>query len=156
MSAEYRERVWLNWWVWTIIIIVAVASMTALLGRGNFGYVFERPPAPLLYVFLFLAVIFVFTALNFRKVEILVDRKHVTVSYGILKKTTRVDDIASCEVAKMKTPLYGGVGPRLAQDDLPGFTAGNAVKIITKAGKTFKIPTNKPKELAKSLNLCRS
>jgi hypothetical protein len=39
----------------------------------------------------------------------------------------------------------------------PAFTAGNAVKIVTKAGKTFMTPTNKPAELSKVINsLCKS
>ncbi|MEM2280810.1 MAG: hypothetical protein QXZ68_02310 [Candidatus Bathyarchaeia archaeon] len=134
------------------VIIVVVSSSTVLIGRRYFGSVFERPPMPILFVFLILDVVFAFIALNFRKVEIEVDQKCVRLSYGILKTTIPAAEIVSCEIARTKLPLYGGVGLRLGQDDLPGFTAGNAVKIVTKAGKTFMIPTNKPAELSKVIN----
>lgn len=152
MCAVYRERVWMNWWLYWIVSIVIVASSIPLLGRGYFGYTFERPPMPILFMFFILDVVLLFIALNFRKAEIQVDQKSVTVSYGILKKTIRADEIVSCEAAKTRLPLYGGLGLRLGQDDWPGFTAGNAVKITTKTGKTFIMPTNKSAELSKVIS----
>ena len=103
---------------------------------------------PILYVFLLLDVIFMFIALNFRKVEIQVDRECVRVSYGILKKTIPVEEIISCKPMRTRLPLYGGVGLRLGENDLPNYKAGDAVKIAGKAGKSIIIPTNKPKELS--------
>jgi hypothetical protein len=147
MYAGYRERVWLNWWVWTVV--VAVVSSTALLGRGNFGYAFERPPTAILYVFLLLDVIFIPIVLNFCKVEIQVNKESVRVGYGLLKKAIPVEEIVSCVPARTRLPLYGGVMLRLGENDLPNFKAGNAVKITGKAGKSFLIPTNKPEELSK-------
>lgn len=110
MRAVYRERVWLNWWLMLAVIIVVAASSTVLTERGYFGSVFERPPMPILFVFLILDVIFVFIALNFRKVEIELDQKCVRVSYGILKTTIPAAEIVSCEIARTKLPLYGAWG----------------------------------------------
>lgn len=135
-----------------VVIIVVVASSTALLGRGNFGYAFERPPMPILYVFLLLDVIFLLIALNFRKVTIQVDQEYIRVSYGIIKKTISAEEIVSCKPARTRLPLYGGVGLRLGENDLPHYKAGNAVKITGKAEKSFLIPTNKPQELSKIIN----
>jgi hypothetical protein len=53
-------------------------------------------------------------------------------------------------------PTHGGVFWRLGEDDLPHYKAGNAVKIIGKTGKSFIIPTNKPRELSDSINSLRA
>jgi len=151
VSKGYRETVWLNWWVWTLVIIVVVTFSIPLLGRTNF-FAFERPPMQILYVFLFLGTIFAFLALNFRKVEIQIDQEGVRVSYGIIRKKISAEEIVSCKPAKTRLPLYGGVGLRLGENDLSHYKAGNAVKITGKAEKSFLIPTNKPLELSKIIH----
>lgn len=151
MSAGYHERVWLSWWVWTVLVVVIVASSTALLGRGNF-FAFEKPPLPILYVCLLLDVIFVFVALNFRKAEIQITQEGVTVSYGIVRKQISTGEIVSCKPARMRLSLYGGVGLRLGENDLAHYKAGDAVEITAKTEKTVLIPTNRPQELSRIVN----
>ncbi len=119
MYAGYREQVWLNWWIWTVVVAVVVVSSTALLGRGNFGYAFERPPTAILYVFLLLDAIFIPIVLNFRKVEIQVNKESVRVGYGILKKAIPAREIDSCVPARTRLPLYCGVMLRLGKTICP-------------------------------------
>lgn len=142
----------MNWWVWLVAVGIILGSSTVLLGRGPFGISFVRPPIPILYMFLVLDVVFILIVFNFGKLDIQVNQESVKVSYGIAKKTIRADEIVSCEAARTRLPLYGGLGLRLGANDWPGYKAGNAVKIVGKAGKSFVIPTNKPAELSKTIN----
>lgn len=98
----------------------------------------------MLYVFLLLNIVFVFVALNFRKVDIQVNQEYVRVSYGIIKRTISSEEIISCKPTKTKLPLYGGVGLRLGEKDLPHYKVGNAIQIAGKNGKSFI--RNKPTE----------
>ena len=147
----YEERVWMNYWVWTFFVIIILFFSVALVGRGFFGNPIERKPVPD-YILLALDVALILIAINFRKLDIQVNQESVKVRYGILKKTIHVDDIVSCEPTRAKLKVYGGVGLRLGEDDLPGYTAGNAVRIIRKVRGPFMIPTNKPAELLRIIS----
>lgn len=151
MFHHYRERVWMNWWLFTLFVIIVLFLSAALLGRGLYGTRIEPTPVPT-YALLVLDSLFILLFLNFRKLDVEVSPEGVKTSYGILKRSIHVDEIVSCKPTRTRLPLYGGLGLRLGANDLSGYKAGNAVKIIGKAGKIFVIPTNKPEELSKIIN----
>ena len=151
LRIPYRERVWMNWWLFIFLVISILLLSGALLGRGLYGKPIEPTPVPS-YGLLVFDLLLILLVLNFRKLDVEVSPKGVETSYGILKGTVGVDDIVSCKPARTRLPLYGGLGLRLGANDWPGYKAGNAVEIIGKAGKSFVIPTNKPAELSKIIN----
>jgi len=140
----------MNWWFFTLFVIIILLLSGALLSWGLYGKPIEQTPAPG-YVLLVPDIIFILLLLNFRNSNVEVNPEGVKISYGIMKKTIHADNISSCKPTKTLLPLYGGLGLRLGANDRSSYKAGNAVKIIGKSG-SFVVPTNKPAELSKIIN----
>jgi hypothetical protein len=149
----YEERIWLNPWL-TLLMGIMIGSFS-IIGLVQLFYsipIGKRPESPFLY--LGFALLFVFTYLNFSKLDIDINTERIEVRYGLVKKVIPMKEIVSYEPHIAGFHLYGGIGIRRGVDGSLAFTTsfGNSMKIHVRSGRPFVFSTNKPYEIVKTIS----
>ena len=87
---------------------------------------------------LVVAVILVAAAINFRRLDVTFDGRHVVLRYGVLRKKMAVREIVALEPAQIKWWRFGGTGIRLGGGKRGWITgSGPGVKIETTRGTMY-------------------
>ena len=149
----YEERIWLTPWL-TLLMGILIGSFS-IIGLVQLFYsipIGKRPESPFLY--LGFALLFVFTYLNFSKLDIDINTERIEVRYGLVKKVIPMKEIVSYEPHIAGFHLYGGIGIRRGVDGSLAFTTsfGNSMKIHVRSGRPFVFSTNKPYEIVKAIS----
>jgi hypothetical protein len=131
--------------------ITAISLVSALLIIGYFGVYYSNFPS-LLLVALVLFGILLLSLILFYKLTVIVDDHNIQIIFGIglIKKRFNLKDINSCR--SVKNRWYYGLGIRLTPHGWLYSVSGlRAVEILMKDGKKYRIGTNDPEGLLKSV-----
>lgn len=128
-----------------LIIVVILGIIVFLAGMVMIIPVHYAEYAVVIAV---ITVLFFFSSL---KVRIDEDRIHVIYGIGLIRFRFRVNDVESCSV--VNNPWYYGWGIRLTPHgwlfNVSGF---HAVQIEMRTGKKYRIGTDEPDKLARTIN----
>ena len=92
-----------------IAAIMLIILMYAILGEP----VDDIPALPLLFLFMFL--LFLGLAINFRRLNIIITPSTITVGFGIIKKKIPLENVSDCNPDEVSAIRYGGFGIRMAR-----------------------------------------
>jgi len=136
---DYYEEVPL-----TIGIFIAALTPTAFL-----QYIAVQREPLLLWLYVVMDLIFIVMMLNFRRMTIKIAEGKLVVSFGLIKKKVRLEDIRKCEVIKASLSVYTGMGVRYGGDGSLGFLPrlGEAMKLSFEKGRAFVFSTNESEKL---------
>lgn len=152
-SSAYRERLWVSWWI-SLLFVALISFLSLVLAvQTILGIPLGSKPAPNVLLLGF-DVFFIILYLGFSRLDIEIDSNRIKVTYGIIRRTIVVREIAPCETSTAGFWVYGGVGIRLGSDGSLAFTTsfGNAVKIIRKSGRPFVFSSSRPNDLVELIN----
>ena len=152
-STIYTERVGINPWI-SLLLGILIGSFSIIgLVQLYYGILIGSRPAPTI-VHLGIALLFVFTFLNFNKLEIDINTERIEVRFGIVKKVIPMKEIVSYEPHITGLLLYGGIGIRWGIDGSLAYTTsfGNSVKIQMRSGRPFVFSTNRPYDVVSAIS----
>jgi hypothetical protein len=146
----YGERLRLGTWT-TIALGLLICALTPLAALQLFAI--SREPL-LTWLYGGLDLIFVAVYLNFRALTVSITESDVRVAFGLIRKTVRVEDIASVEPVTTSFGMYGGYGVRFGGDGALAFTVsyGDGVMIRMKRGRSFVFTTENQGRVLELLN----
>ncbi len=146
MSAlDYYEEIPLTQWATLAIgLFIIILTPTALL-----EYVAVQKEPLLLWFYIIMDLFFIVMMLNFRRMTIKIEDGKLVVSFGVIKKKVKLEDIRKCEVINASLQVYTGMGVRYGGDGSLGFLPrlGEAVKLSFAKGRAFVFSTNEREKL---------
>jgi hypothetical protein len=132
-TALFRSSVFskMNAFIPPALAAVVLILMVAAPGEGS-GRYFSYATG------LAVALILVAAAINFRRLEVTFDGRHVVLRYGVVRKKIAVREIVALEPAQIKWWRFGGTGIRMG-GGMRGWVTGSGpgVKIETTRGVTY-------------------
>jgi hypothetical protein len=146
----YRERLRLGIWT-TLALGLLMCALTPLAALQLFAI--SREPL-LIWLYGGLDLIFVAVYLNFRALTVSITESDVRVAFGLIRKTVRVEDVASVEPVTTSFGMYGGYGIRFGGDGALAFTVsyGDGVRIRLTRGRPFVFTTENQGQVLELLN----
>ena len=151
MSAvDYYEDVPLTQWATLAIgIFIAALTPTAFL-----EYIAVQREPLLLWLYVVMDIFFIGMMLNFRRMTIRIMEGKLVVSFGVIKKTVKLEDIRKCERINASLSVYTGMGIRYGGDGSLGFLPrlGEAIRLSFAKGRAFVFSTNESEKLLTILN----
>ena len=139
-TVDYYEEVPITQWATIAIGIFIVAlTPTAIL-----EYIAVQREPLLLWFYIVMDLFFIVIMLNFRRMTLKIYDGKLVVSFGVIKKTVRLEDIRKCEVINATLGVYTGMGIRYGGDGSLGFLPrlGEAVKLSFEKGRAFVFTSN--------------
>jgi hypothetical protein len=136
----YVEEVKLTQWATIMLgIFIAALTPTAILEM----LAVHMEPS-LLWMYVVFDLFFIAMMLNFRKMSIKIDTKKLIVSFGVIKKTVRLADVAKCERINASLGVFTGMGIRYGGDSSLAFLPrlGDAIKLSMVSGRPFVFSSN--------------
>lgn len=132
-TALFRSSVFskMNAYIPPALAAVVLILMVVAPGNGNGRY--------LSYALGLAAVlIMIAAAINFRRLDVTFDGRHVVLRYGVIRKKMAVREIVALEPAQIKWWRFGGTGIRIG-GGMRGWITGSGpgVKIETTRGVTY-------------------
>ena len=103
-------------------------------------------------VFVSLLLILVFS--NFRNLRISISSERLTVGFGVIKHSVRLDNIDYIETRRPAWYWYGGLGIRFGWDWSTGFLQNfrRGVRVTPKRGRRIYFSTNNPEAIVNIVN----
>ena len=117
------------------------------------GVAFQEPSG--LFITVAVAVILVFTFVNYREIRIQLTPKELRVSYGLFnRKIIPLETILSCKPTKSPFGKYLGIGVRYGSDGSHAYTTsfGDAVEVIPAKGRPFVFSSHNPEKICTLIN----
>ena len=145
----YLERLRLGTWT-TLALGLLICALTPLAALQLFAISRE----PLLWLYGGLDLIFVAVYLNFRALTVSIAKSDVRVAFSLIRKTVRMEDIASVEPVTTSFGMYGGYGVGVGGDGALAFTIsyGDGVRIRLKRGRPLVFTTENQERVLELLN----
>ena len=145
----YYEEVPLTQWA-TIMIGIFIVALTPVAILEYFAV--SREPA-LLWLYSVFDLIFIALMLNFRRMIIKISPEKVTVSFGVIRKTVKLEDITGFERINATLSVYTGMGVRYGGDGSLGFLPrlGEAVKLSLVSGRPLVFSTDNSERVLETL-----
>jgi hypothetical protein len=145
----YKEKLWLSLGALIPLSILIVVISVILSAQEVGGIKLGNGPAPIALL-AGLDLIFIVLLVNFLVLKIEVTSRELKVSYGVLRETIRVGDIASATPLRAGFWLYGGMGIRMGSDSSVAYTTsmGGAVRIVRREGHPFVFSSKRPEYLS--------
>ena len=133
---------WLSNLVWA-----AIAAYAAILLAGILLF---HPPLLLILPVLFSIPTLIFTAYNFRYLNIQIQDQYISFGFGIFRKNIRWEDIAKVSLQPYLFSRFMGWGICLDLRGTIGFIARRSmgVQLQLKSGRKYFFSTSHPYELA--------
>lgn len=150
MEEVYYEEVPLTQWA-TIAIGIFIAALTPTF---ILEYIAVQREPHLLWVYAVFDLFFIAMMLNFRRMTIRIDTDRLRVSFGVIKKTVKLQYITGFERIDAKLTVYTGVGIRYGGDGSLGFLPrlGEAVKLSLSSSRPFVFSTNNSGKILETLH----
>jgi len=130
------------------VIIIALIAISIL-----FGIILTQIGFNPLVIFFMIFILFILA--SFGSLHVTVDEKYLRIKFGylgIFRKQFPLDDIASAKTVRNRWYYGWGVRiwfwPRMWIYNVSGF---DAVEIIMKSGKRYRIGTDQPEELDQAI-----
>ena len=132
--------------VFSIIIFLVIGLMfylTTMIQRG-----FPRG----MMIFISLLLIFIYS--NFRTLRISISSDRLTVGFGVITHSVRLDNIDYIETRRPAWYWYGGLGIRFGWDWSTGFIQNfkRGVRVTPKRGRRIYFSTNNPDAIVNIVN----
>ena len=142
---DYYEEVPLTQWA-TIAIGIFIAALTP---TAFLQYIAVQREPLLLWLYVVMDLFFIVMMLNFRKMLIRINDGKLVVSFGLIKKKVKLEDIRKCEVINASLSVYTGMGVRYGGDGSLGFVPrlGKAIRLSFEKGRAFVFSTNESEKL---------
>lgn len=133
---------WVNLLVWAAIGMYTIVLLGAML--------ILHPPLFFLILTLFSVPTLIFTAYNFRTLNIKIQHEHVSFGFGIFRKNIRWEEIAKVTLQPYLFTRFMGWGICLDLRGTIGFIARRSmgVQLHLKNGRKYFFSTSHPYELA--------
>ena len=105
-------------------------------------------------VMIFIALLLVFIYSNFMKLKITISSKSLTVGFGVIKHSIRLENIEYIETRHPAWYWYGGLGIRFGWDWSTGFIQNfrRGVRVTPKRGRRIYFSTNNPDAIVNIVN----
>ncbi len=98
-------------------------------------------------------VIIVIVYMTFRKLRITVSDTHLTVGFGYIRHTVRIDNIDTVEATQVPWYRYGGFGIRMGWDWSVAYIQNwrPGVRVVPKKGRVLYFSSNQPYIIAEKI-----
>jgi hypothetical protein len=134
---------------------IAIGLLIAVLTPLTIFQIFAISREPyLIRLYFILDLFFILIFINFRKLDVTIYPKVITVSFGFITKKIQLEDVLSCEPVNASLCVYTGAGIRIGGDGALAFITrlgGEAVKLHLSSSRPFVFSTNRQKEIINTL-----
>ncbi len=149
----YSELVPMGLLVKTLATVTVALLLFSVAVIVFSGVAFQEPSG--LFITVAVAVIVVFTFVNYREIRIQLTQKELHVSYGLFnRKRIPLENILSCKPTKTSFRKYLGIGFRYGSDGSHAYTTsfGDAVEIIASKSRPFVFSSHNPEKICQLIN----
>ena len=115
----------------------------------------EVPPGIPSNILALVTVMLVIVYTTFRKLRITVSDTHLTVGFGYIRHTVRIDNIDTIEATHAPWYRYGGFGIRMGWDWSVAYIQNwrPGVRVVPKKGRVLYFSSNQPDIIAQKIKV---